>query len=158
MVARIASGQILTAGSISPTRLITSATLLQSGNNLANQAAMYEVYWSLMVTGAGSAGGTAQIPCFTWRDDSIGVGVTATGGFTYNFLNGGVATSLSGQPSASAGVSAGTVSANVRGVEVFQAGSGVSGASAYIQVSAVQTGGAGIRFDYQVFRIDDWGV
>lgn len=163
MVARVASGSITGGSGIAagaPTRLITTATITAPAvsSNLANQPGMYVVAWQYLVTGGASGGGTAQVPCFTWRDPDMNVGVTATASYyAGGILNGGIATSLSGQPSASAGISA-AASSHARGFEIFQCGSGASGVSAYLQVSSLSTGGGTCRFDYQVFCVDNWGV
>lgn len=163
MVARIASGSYTGTASIAagaPTRLITTATVNPGFANttLPNAPGMYAVYWSFIVTAGGSAGGSAQVPCFTWRDPDLNVGITSTGGAYGSFLNGAVTGTVWGASGSAGGGVTGVVSAHTRGFELFQAGSGASGASAYIQVSSVGTGGAFTRFDFQVFRVDDWGV
>jgi len=161
MNALIASGSITGTAGIAGgavTRLVTTATTTQLGNALANQPGMYALYWSYVTTGVGSAGGSAQIPCFTWRDPDLNVGVTSTGGGSYAALNGGTTGTLWGASgSAGAGIS-GVASSHANGLHVFQAGSGVSGASAYIQVSSLGTGGGATRFDYKIFMVDLWGL
>lgn len=162
MIGRIASGSITGLSGIAagaPTRLITTATTTQSGNVIAAAPGMYAIYWTYFVTAGGSAGGSAQIPCFTWRDPDLNVGVTSTGGAIGSmYANGAVSATVWGASgSAGAGLT-GVVSAHQRGFECFQAGSGASGASAYIQVSSIGTGGAFTRFDYQVFLVDLWGL
>jgi len=161
MIGLIASASVTGLSGISagaPLALINASSTTQLGNNLANVPGMYAIAWSYIVTAGGSAGGSAQVPCFTWRDPNLNVGVTSTGGGTYAALNGGATGTLWGASgSAGAGIS-GTVSSHANGFHVFQAGSGASGASAYIQVSSVGTGGAFTRFDYKVFLVDLWGV
>lgn len=170
MVALVASGSInsvngsgISAGA--PTRLITTASVQPpaKGANLANQGGFYGIYWQFTTISAATGAASAQIPVFTWYDDSIGAGITATGGAYGQLVNGAVTASLTG----AAGVSSlyaltATVSAFLRGVEYFNAGTGASGASAYIQVSSVGSNPSAnaqtYRFDYRIFRVDDWGV
>lgn len=170
MVALVASGSInsvngsgISAGA--PTRLITTATVQppSKGSNLANESGFYGIYWNFLTTSAASGAASAQIPVFTWYDNTIGAGVTATGGAYGAIVNGGVTASLTGAAGISSlyGLSA-AVSSVLRGVEYFYAGSGASGVSAYIQVSSVASNpsavGANYRFDYRIFKVDDWSV
>jgi len=119
---------------------------------------MYMLAWSFMTTGVGSAGGSAQVPCFTWRDPDLNVGVTSTGGAYGSFLNGGVSGTVWGASGSAGGGVSGVASSHARGLEIFMAGSGASGVSAYFQVSSLGVGGSYTRFDYRVFKLDDWSV
>ncbi len=166
MVALVASGSITGTSGIAggaATRLVTTATVSppSKGSNLANQAGFYGLYWSFATVTAASGAASAQIPTFTWYDDDLGAPITATAGPYGGLVNGLVTASLTG----GAGISSlyalsGAASSVLRGVEYFVAGSGASGASAYIQVSSVASNGgvARYRFDYRLFRIDDWAV
>lgn len=161
MNARIASGSITGLSGIAagtPTRLITTATFNTTGSNRANEGGMFALYWSYVTTGIASAGGSAQVPCFTWRDPDLNVGVTSTGGVYGGFLNGGVTGTVWGASGSAGGGISGVASSHQGGFHVFQAGSGASGASAYIQVSSLGTGGGYTRFDYQLFKVDEWGL
>jgi hypothetical protein len=140
---------------------VTTATQVGSGSNVKNEAGLYGLYWSFTTVTAASGAASAQIPVFTWYDDQIGAGVTGTGGAYGSLVNGGVTASLTG----AAGISSlyglsGAASSQLRGAEYFYAGSGASGASAYIQVSSVASNGgvARYKFDYSLFRLDLWSV
>lgn len=170
MVALIASGSInsvngsgISAGAA--TRLVTSASVQPpaKGSNIANEGGFYGLYWSFITQAAATGAASAQIPVFTWYDDGISAGVTATGGAYGWLVNGGVTASLTG----AAGISSlyglsGAASSVLRGVEYFRAGSGASGASAYIQVSSVASNPSAnaqvYRFDYRLFSVDNWAV
>lgn len=142
-----------------PTRLMTSATLVgASGNSRARTAGLYGVFWNVLVTAGGSAGGSFPIPVFTYYDDDLAKGVSASAGAWGSLLNGAASTSIYGASASSNYGVSGVVSAKTYGFEVFYCGSGVSGASAYMQVSALGLGGAYTRFDYRVLRLDDFGV
>ena len=164
MVAMIASGSITGTSGIAggaPTRLITTATQIGSGNNLKIESGLYSLYWSFTTVTAASGAASAQIPVFTWYDDTLAAGITATGGAYGSLVNGLVTASLTG----AAGISSlyalsGAASSQIRGNETFFAGSGASGASAYVQVSAVASNGgvARYKFDYAIFRLDLWAV
>jgi hypothetical protein len=144
-------------------RLIQTAYLTQVGNNLRNEPGFYGLYWNYITTSAASGAASAQIPVFTWYDPSISAGVTATGGGYGAIVNGGVTASLTGAAGISSlyGLSA-AVSSVLRGCEYFYCGSGVSGASAYIQVSSVASNpsavGANYQFNFRLFNADDWAV
>ncbi|MBR7426518.1 hypothetical protein, partial [Klebsiella quasipneumoniae] len=76
------------------------------------------VYWSYFVTAGGSAGGSAQIPVFTYQDPNLNVGVSATGGAYGALINGGTTANITGNTSATYGLT-GVVSAILRGSEYF---------------------------------------
>lgn len=162
MNAMVASGSITGLSGIAagaPTLLITSATNMRAGTNTYNETGLYAVAWSYSTQGAtGSAVGTIAVPCFTWWDAAQATSITATGGAIGFLLGAGSATALSGQASGTFGFSTSAASAQIRGFEVFEAASGGSGVSAYIQVSSLGAGGRAVRFDYKVLRLDDWGV
>ncbi len=169
MVALIASGTLNSVsgsgiGNGQPVKLITTATIQPpgKGSNLGNQSGFYGIYWSYVTTSAASGVASAQVPVFTWYDDGIGAGITATGGPYGGLVNGGVSAALAVASAATVyGLSA-AISSVLRGTEYFFGGSGASGASAYIQVSSLASNpsavGANYRFDYRVFRVDDWSV
>ncbi len=163
MVAMIAQGSITGTSGISagaPTRLVTTATQIGSGNNLKNDAGLYGLYWSYTTVTAASGAASAQCPVFTWYDDQIGAPITATGGVYGGFVNGGLTGTVWGASGTAGGGLSGAASSHIHGTEYFFAGSGASGASAYIQVSGVATNGgvARYKFDYAIFRMDLWSV
>lgn len=163
MVALVASGSITGVSGVAagtPTRLVTTATYQAAAvnTNIANESGTYIVAWNVLVTGAGSGAGGFPVPVFTFRDPDLNVGVSASGG-AYGSLCGGLAaTSVYGASAASTYVVSGVVSARAHGIEVLQCGSGASGVSAYLQVSALGAGGAATRFNYQVYKLELWGV
>lgn len=139
-------------------RCITSASNLKAGSNESNEPGLFGMYWSMVCTAGGSAAGTTYPPLFTWYDASISAGITATAS-PWSTLFGGLATgNILGTGVTSMGIS-GVVSGRLGGVEYFQCGSGASGVSAYIQYAITgNVGGASHRLDWQLFKVDEWGV
>ena len=137
-------------GAQAPKKFFTTAA--SASSNPALQAGgMYAAYWTLICTAA--AGGSAA-PYFTWYDASLSAGLTATANA---FLVGSSQLGASAQ-STVFGLSASSVSSMMGGVQIFQCGSGASGVSAYLGYGVSGNVGAGVRFDCQLFLIDDWAV
>ena len=130
-----------TAAAQAWTRIVTSATNLMPGSRNVIDAGLYEVNYALQNSGV--AGSAALV--FTWYDDALGSAITATANNAIG--SGASATSLSG------------ASANLAGSFTFKAGSGVSGASAYIHYAVTgNSGSQAITGNIALFRTDFWSV